>query len=263
MAPESANRFQEFFEDRRYVALKNHLYNYRLRKRAVERQAAHDGRGLVLELGSGLSPMMTGDRRVVYSDPSWLALHTLRQTQPGWYVVADGTRLPFKSGAFDRAVCSEVLEHLADDRAAIRELARVMTPSGRLVVTVPHRKCYFAIDDRFVHHLRRYELSEFEERLRAAGLRAVLVQKVLGPLEKATMCAAVVCFSLVRRAWPDANREPRRGAVAALPVLLFKWANRLYAGLAWLDARLMPRALAATLLIAAEKEPGAGRPEDR
>lgn len=47
------------------------------------------------------------------------------------------TALPFRSGAFDSAICSEVLEHVADDRAAARELARVLGPGGWLLVTVP------------------------------------------------------------------------------------------------------------------------------
>jgi ubiquinone/menaquinone biosynthesis C-methylase UbiE len=46
-------------------------------------------------------------------------------------------RLPFADNTFDHIVCSEVLEHLTDDRAAVRELFRVLKPGGNLVITVP------------------------------------------------------------------------------------------------------------------------------
>ena len=45
--------------------------------------------------------------------------------------------LPFADGVFDRAIASEVLEHVVDDAAALAELFRVLRPGGTLAVTVP------------------------------------------------------------------------------------------------------------------------------
>jgi hypothetical protein len=50
---------------------------------------------------------------------------------------ADLTALPFGDASFDFAICSHVLEHIEDDRAAIAELFRVLAPGGRAVVMVP------------------------------------------------------------------------------------------------------------------------------
>ena len=50
---------------------------------------------------------------------------------------ADLTALPFRDGFFDFAICSHVLEHVEDDRAAMAELFRVLVPGGRAVVMVP------------------------------------------------------------------------------------------------------------------------------
>ncbi len=50
---------------------------------------------------------------------------------------ADLTALPFPSGEFHTAICSHVLEHVTDDRAAMAELYRVLAPGGRVVVMVP------------------------------------------------------------------------------------------------------------------------------
>ncbi len=53
------------------------------------------------------------------------------------FVVGDGARLPFIDGAFDRVVCTEVLEHVDDPDACVRELARVLAAGGRAAVSVP------------------------------------------------------------------------------------------------------------------------------
>ncbi|MBE9552988.1 MAG: methyltransferase domain-containing protein [Proteobacteria bacterium] len=50
---------------------------------------------------------------------------------------ADLTALPFRDESFDFVICSHVLEHIEDDRAAMAELFRVLVPGGRAVVMVP------------------------------------------------------------------------------------------------------------------------------
>jgi SAM-dependent methyltransferase len=52
-------------------------------------------------------------------------------------VVADVTRLPFATAAFDAVFACELLEHVLDPPTAVREFARVLRPRGRLVLTVP------------------------------------------------------------------------------------------------------------------------------
>ncbi len=174
MNPSCPNRFEEFFADRTYVGLKNHLYNYRLRRQAISRYLGVEGEGYLLEVGSGLSPMVTGSRRAVYSDLSFSALKVLHKAQPrGLFVVADATALPFKTASFSQVVCSEVLEHLPDDREALRQMAQVLQPAGELLLTFPHRHCYFACDDRYVHHYRRYERDEMEAMLNGVGLQSL------------------------------------------------------------------------------------------
>jgi len=53
-------------------------------------------------------------------------------------VAAEAMALPFKAEAFRFVLCSEVMEHLADDAAATGELARVMAADGTAVITVPY-----------------------------------------------------------------------------------------------------------------------------
>lgn len=93
---------------------------------------------------------------------------------------ADATCLPFATGAFDRAIASEVLEHIPDDERALVELARVVRPGGTLAVTVPayvpERICW-ALSDQYHApavaggHVRIYRAGDLRARLRAAGFR--------------------------------------------------------------------------------------------
>jgi SAM-dependent methyltransferase len=51
----------------------------------------------------------------------------------------DITHLPFMDGRFDAVFVCDVLEHIVDDRAALRELRRVLRPAGVAVLTVPQQ----------------------------------------------------------------------------------------------------------------------------
>jgi SAM-dependent methyltransferase len=96
-----------------------------------------------------------------------------------WLVAqADVTELPFAEGRFDVVICSEVLEHIEDIRAAIGELVRVLKPGGDLVVTVPRfwpeRICW-AISQAYHSepggHIRIYKKQALMGLLEDAGAR--------------------------------------------------------------------------------------------
>ena len=64
--------------------------------------------------------------------------------------------MPFEDASFDLAGCFDVLEHLEDDLAALRELRRVVRPGGRMLVTVPAYPWLWSNHDVVNHHFRRY-----------------------------------------------------------------------------------------------------------
>ena len=89
----------------------------------------------------------------------------------------DALSLPFADGEFDRVVAAEVLEHIADDTAAIAELARVLRPGGTMAVTVPRwlpEKVCWALSDAYHEveggHVRVYTGGELVGKLESAGL---------------------------------------------------------------------------------------------
>lgn len=78
-------------------------------------------------------------------------------------------RLPFDDGSFDLILATDVLEHVEDDRAAMRELRRVAGPGARLLATVPAYGWLWSRHDSDHHHFRRYTLRRLRGRLEAAG----------------------------------------------------------------------------------------------
>jgi SAM-dependent methyltransferase len=74
------------------------------------------------------------------------------------FAAADGCALPFPDATFDAAFCVAVLQHMTDVGAAVRELARVTRPGGRVVAVEPDnsaRYFYSSLDSG----ARAYEAS--------------------------------------------------------------------------------------------------------
>jgi SAM-dependent methyltransferase len=97
---------------------------------------------------------------------------------PAAAVQGDALHLPFADGSFDRVICSEVLEHIPDDLAAMRELTRVLRPGGTMAVTVPRfgpELINWALSDEYHNvpggHIRIYRRSVLSSRLSSVGLR--------------------------------------------------------------------------------------------
>jgi SAM-dependent methyltransferase len=112
-------------------------------------------RTIELEIGSGLRPRLPLDRGV-FVDLSRTACTKLARAGAR-AVCASVARLPFSTASVGAVQAYEVLEHLDDDAAAIRELARVLAPGGRLVVSTPLHGDRWHAFDRIVGHARRYE----------------------------------------------------------------------------------------------------------
>jgi SAM-dependent methyltransferase len=92
-------------------------------------------------------------------------------------VRGDLTALPVPDASVDRVIASEVLEHIPDDATALAEIARVLTPGGRVAVTVPRygpeRICWALSDAYHANeggHIRIYTAGALRTRLAATGL---------------------------------------------------------------------------------------------
>ena len=112
--------------------------------------------------------------------------------------LALGERLPFRDGAFDVVLLHEVLEHVTDDQATLREAHRVLATGGKAVIFCPNRLYPFEthgiflgkryvfgnmplvnylpdpVRDRLVPHARAYTKSGLRRLYRRAGLRPLV-----------------------------------------------------------------------------------------
>lgn len=85
----------------------------------------------VLDVGGG-----TGRHRSVFKGADeYIILDSDARVSPD--VVGSAEQLPFNDSSFDCILCSEVLEHIKDPIAAIREIERVLNAGGNLILTVP------------------------------------------------------------------------------------------------------------------------------
>lgn len=84
-------------------------------------------------------------------------------------VQASLLELPFDADVFDAVVCSDVLYHLDDDAAALREIFRVLRPGGLLVINVPAHRWLWSYHDITVHGRRRYVRNDIRDLMRKTG----------------------------------------------------------------------------------------------
>ncbi len=120
-----------------------------------------DGRRL--EVAPGLRPRLPieGTQFVDISAPALVKLHE----RGALVALSQITALPFADGAFDLVCALDIIEHVDDDTAALRELSRVIKRDGTLVISAPlHPSRWTAFDD-FVGHKRRYEPPELIDKL--------------------------------------------------------------------------------------------------
>jgi len=164
-------------------------------------------RGSVLENGCGVGMyvehLAKSGGRVFGLEYDFERAAEAGQRSPG-IINAAGEYLPYPSASFDLILSHEVLEHVADDKLAAREMVRVLKPGGRAVIFVPNRgypfethgvfwrgKYYFgnkplvnylprAWRDRLAPHVRVYSRSDLQKLFEGLPVRLVERTVVFG-----------------------------------------------------------------------------------
>lgn len=110
----------------------------------------------------------------------WLCTDISSDSFRGWAVaegqsrlLADATRLPVTDETMHLALLLDVLEHLPQERPVLREVYRVLAPTGLLLVSVPAFKALWSWHDEQAGHYRRYRLGEIERIVTTEGFEVL------------------------------------------------------------------------------------------
>lgn len=135
---------------------------YRGRRRVIRSVLARAGlpaAARILDAGCGSGRNMVelaSFGTVTGVELSPVSVDAARARGIGEVVMGSIGEMPFADDSFDLAVCLDVIEHLPDDRGALRELRRAVAPGGSLLVTVPAYQWLWSSHDTINQHCRRY-----------------------------------------------------------------------------------------------------------
>lgn len=94
-------------------------------------------------------------------------------------IESDITAIPLPTGSVDVILCTEVLEHIPDPIASVREMSRLLCPGGKLILTAPLRSGLHQVPFHFYGGYTPYWYERF---LPAFGLDVQSIQPAFGIL---------------------------------------------------------------------------------
>ena len=163
----------------RYGSLERWHWWFRGRQRIFEdilrRELPDDRRRVVVTVGCGpieglrwLLPFAGHEGRVIGLDAD--ASHAGNLIPGVLYVVGRLETTPLHDACADVVLALDVLEHIEDDVAALREAARMIRPGGVLIVSVPALPSLWGPQDEVNLHVRRYTRSRLADAFSRSGL---------------------------------------------------------------------------------------------
>jgi SAM-dependent methyltransferase len=163
-------------------------------------------------------------------------------------VRADATRVPYASNCFDIVTGFDLLQHVPDDRAAVAEMARLVVPGGRVLLTAPAFDVLSADHAISWHEVHRYTPSSFRELVTSAGLQVERVSFMFATLFPIMLAARAV--QRLTRPWRGV-REDADISVPAAPInaalsLMVETEARL--------ARVLPMPVGSSIMVVARRE---------
>jgi len=133
-------------------------------------------KGRLLDLGCGKIPLFDAYRRYV-TDSVCVDWENTEHKNDHLDFEADLTKeLPFSDGDFDTILLSDVLEHIPEPERLCKEIARVLTPTGKLLMNVPF---YYWIHEQ-PHDYYRYTEFALRRLMEHSGMQVLQLEPIGG-----------------------------------------------------------------------------------
>lgn len=183
------------------------------------RHRPHGSQLLTIDVGCGTGATLNAIADVgpaIGVDRSREALRFCRRRGLRELVLAGAESLPVKTGSVDVLLALDLLEHIQDDGAAVREFSRVLRPGGVLLVTVPACPELWSEHDEALDHLRRYRARRLRRILLEAGFRIERLSPVI-----TTLLLPIAALRLAQRALPRKKDAPETAFI--IPPKAVNW----------------------------------------
>ncbi len=140
------------------------------------------GAGWLIDVGAGSGGVtaMLGwpPDRTLALDGNAQLMKTSSQRHAMMTVVCDAASVPVVTGAANVVCALDVIEHVADPCALLREVARFVAPDGCVIVSVPAHPWLWSEADDLLGHVRRYTRRALRRDLERSGLEVVWISHV-------------------------------------------------------------------------------------
>ncbi|MFZ5736407.1 class I SAM-dependent methyltransferase [Rhodopseudomonas palustris] len=157
----------------------NHFIDVASRRHAIAEleRAVGDRPAAIMEVGCSAGHLLADMRkslpnaRLTGGDYTIGTLEKLGRKMPGIPLIRfDLANSPLPSEQYDAMVLLNVLEHIEDDRSAVRHIERMLKPGGTVVIEVPGGPELYDDYDKQLQHFRRYTLQGICDVVESAGL---------------------------------------------------------------------------------------------
>jgi len=219
----------------------------------------------ILDVGCGVGyfvALLGSSGATVFGiDVDFTSIRAARGQYGQRFVVGRGEELPFPADTFDKLICSEVLEHIADDAQAVSELSRVAKDGATVIVTTPSPEGLFGASIKSIchdseegrsweHHQRDgYTASKLCSLLRNQGLEVQEVRYTMIFITELLMGMTKLAFSAISGRKHLGSQMEVLEVSESLPLKLYRRAFPLFVLIAYLEDLILAPVLRGHMVI--------------
>ncbi|MDA2935960.1 class I SAM-dependent methyltransferase [Patescibacteria group bacterium AH-259-L05] len=159
----------------------------------------------ILEIGCGTGgnlEVLSRWGKVTGLDISEEALNFCRKRGFNNLILSTAERINVSDKTFDLVVAMDVLEHIENDKKAIKETWRILKPGGYFLATVPAYQFLWSEHDEVLHHHRRYLFSSFLNKMQDAGFDIIKMSYIIS-----FVFPIVLVYRTARKIFPTKDKK--------------------------------------------------------